>query len=166
MWPRRWRPSIGREGIGRGVVFKSRVSPSVGVRESAGILLDELSHSLDVRHGVRRVREKRGVGNLSRFPFDLGNFGALGEGLTVGRNTRPVSLHHHGIRQDHSHYVLSVGLTRSDNLPVFVSPELGEFKAVRNFQRVSVLGSPGQCHQNRKKHPNGQGQPDSFAFYL
>src|ERR1700733_4164588 len=76
----------GRERIGRGVIVEHGVSPSVAVRESLGILLDELNLSQGARHGVRRGRGKRGVGNLPRSPFDLGNLGAVREGLAVRRN--------------------------------------------------------------------------------
>src|SRR5277367_4307438 len=80
----------GAERIGCNVIIKNGVSPSVGVRESLGILLDELNLSQGPRHRVRRAHGKRSVGNLFRLPFDLGNLGAVRERLAVGRNAFPV----------------------------------------------------------------------------
>jgi hypothetical protein len=47
------------------------------------------------------------------------------------REPRPVSVDHRGIRDDHGKQV-SVQ-TGGDDLPVFVSPELGEIEPTRHF---------------------------------
>src|SRR6516225_6290708 len=83
-----------RERVGCCVILERGVSPPVAVRESLGILLDELDLSQGARYGVRGARRKRGLRNLSRLPFDLGNLGAVGERLAVSRNTCPVGFHH------------------------------------------------------------------------
>src|ERR1700743_211785 len=90
--------AIWTKGIRSGVVLEHAVSPTVGVRESLGILLDELNLSERARHGVRRFRGERGIRELFWLPLDFGNLGAVGEWLAIARNALPVGFHHDGIR--------------------------------------------------------------------
>jgi hypothetical protein len=119
------------EPAGHRVVHEHGVSPSVRVRKSLGVLLDELDLSQFAGHSVRRARGKRGIGQLIRFPNDLGNLGAIGERLAMARGAFFVGLDHDGIGEDHPNHVLGVGETRGNRLPLFVSSEIRECQAAR-----------------------------------
>src|ERR1700691_5428171 len=127
--------------IGCGIAVEHGISPSVRVRESLTILLDELDPKQITRHRVWSAYRKRGIGYLLRSPLNLRYLGALWEGFPIAGNAFLVSVNHYGIRNDESDHVCGVGQTRANSLPVFVSLELGECEPVRNFHRVSVLGS-------------------------
>jgi hypothetical protein len=65
---------------------------------------------------------------LLRHPMDLRPPGAVGDRLAVAGNARLIGLDHRGIAEDRCELVTVV--TDGDNLPIFVSPELGEGETV------------------------------------
>jgi hypothetical protein len=89
--------------------------------------------------------------------MDLCNFGAVGEWLAVAGNAGPVGIDHHGIGEDRSHQL--VGLADGDNLPVFISPELGEREPARYLHAVLVLRGYGLAAQDGQPRCNDHHQP-------
>jgi len=85
------KPTVGtapirREFVGRWVVVKLGVCPSLRGRESLVILLDKENVLLDGRD----VHGKGGLRALFRFPLDLRYLGAVGESLAVAGNAGAV----------------------------------------------------------------------------
>ena len=140
--------SMRRQRVGRGVIEKLRVCPSVRIRESLCILFDERNRF----QGVRYHHEIRGLRTLFRCPLDLRNLGAVGKTLAVSGNAAPVGIDHDGIGDDHLDPVF--GLTDGDILPVFVSPELGEREPVRHSH--GVLGLATVLRGNRPAAQDGE----------
>src|SRR5205823_1104895 len=100
---------------------------------------------------------------LFRVPMDLGHSGAVGERLAVARNAGPVGGDHHGIGEDRSQQA-SV-LTNGDNLPVLVSPELGEREPTRHLHGVLVLGGQGAAAPRTDECRHDSNRPQAFALH-
>jgi hypothetical protein len=150
---------IGRELVGRGLIVKHGVCPSLRVRESLAIFLNEKN----VLQGVRHPYKKGGLSALLRFPLDLRNLGALRERLTVTGNASPVGIDHRGIGDHHLEQVFS--LADGDNLPVFVSPEIRERESIRNLQGVLVLSGNGHADQGSEHYRNSGNRKNAFALH-
>src|SRR5947207_12083223 len=112
-----------------------------------------------------RAWDRRGGERLQLFraPMDLRHLGAVGEWLAVPGHAGPVSLDHHGIREDRSKQ--GSVLTDGDHLPGLVSPELGEREPTRHFQGVLVLGGQGAAAQGTGEHGNASNRPYTLAFH-
>src|SRR5262245_60058974 len=77
------------KGVGRGVVVECGLTPAaaVRVRESLGVLDDEVDVRLGTRHFRRRIGSIRALCGLI---MDLGDLGAVGERLAVAGDARTV----------------------------------------------------------------------------
>src|SRR5580704_1314111 len=122
--PLRWLAGLRgrRERAGGGLVLERGVAPAVRVRKSPGVFLDHLDCEKVARHRVGTARRKRRSSDLLGSPLNFRDLGALGERPAISGNTRFIRGDHHGIRNDESHDVGGVGVTRADRLPVFVPP--------------------------------------------
>src|SRR6266849_2992414 len=96
--------------------------------------------------------------------MDLRQLGAIGERLAVAGNAGQVGLDHHRISEDRSNKA-SI-LTDRDNLPGLVSSELREREPIRHFHGVLVLGSQGECYQNKEKQTGEDGYQVTFASHF
>src|SRR5580698_732933 len=67
------------ERVGRGLIVKHRIGPSLGSRKSLAILFDQK----DVLQGVRYVYRKRRFDHLLWLPLDLRDLGAVRERLAI-----------------------------------------------------------------------------------
>src|SRR6516165_1052736 len=144
--------------VGRWIVSPLGECPSVRVRESLGILLDERDRFQSVRH-VYKVRR---LSVPFEGPLDLRNLGAVRKKLAVTGNAVPICVYHHVIRRDH--FQAGFGLTYRNILPGFVSSEVRPREPVRYFQCVPVLRGKGQtAHDDGEYHTDGERQ-DVFAF--
>src|SRR5260370_37266254 len=85
--------SMRRQRVGRGVIEKLRVGPSVRIRESLCSLFDERNRF----QGVRYHHEIRGLRTLFRCPLALRNLAAVGETLAVTAKAAPVGIEHSGV---------------------------------------------------------------------
>jgi hypothetical protein len=81
--------------------------------------------------------------------MDLRHLGAVWERLAVAGNARLVGRDDLGIAEDR--YQQVSGLTNGDELPVFVSPELGEGEPVRHLHSVLVLRRKGEAAHGGKQ---------------
>src|SRR6516164_7402784 len=116
--------------VGRCIVSPLGECPSVRVRESLGILLDER----DRFQGVRHVYKVRRLSIPSEGPLDLRNLGAVRKKPAVTGNAVPICVYHHVIRRDH--FQAGFGLTDRDVAPVFVASEFRPREHIWYFQRV------------------------------
>src|SRR5262245_13413060 len=89
--------SMRRKRVGRGIIAKLRVCPSVSVRKSLGILFDERNRFQSVRYQY----EVRRLCAPFHGPLDLRNLGAVRELLAGSGKAVSVSGHHRGIGDDH-----------------------------------------------------------------
>src|SRR5437870_4799420 len=156
LWWRVGRGS-GREPPGR-LILEHGPPPPAAVREPLAVLHQEVDVMQRARH--RRCGECL---QLFRVPMDLGHSGAVGERLAVARNAGPVGGDHHGIGEDRSQQA-SV-LTDGDNLPVLVSPELGEREPTRHLHGVLVLGGQGAAAQRTDDGRHDSNRPQAFALH-
>src|SRR5213596_1225898 len=152
--PLRWRVGRGSGGEppGRGLILEHGPSPPAAVREPLAVL----HHKVDVMQCARHRRCGERL-QLFRVPVDLRHSGAVGERFAVARHAGPVGVHHHGIGEDRSKQA-SV-LTNGDNLPVFVSPELGEREPTRHLHGVLVLGGQGAAAQRTDECRDNSNRP-------
>src|SRR6266550_5469327 len=148
----------GREPPGRGIILERGPSPPTAIREPLAVL----HHKVDVMQRARHRRCGEGL-QLFRVPVDLRHSGAVGERLAVARNAGPVGVDHHGIGEDRSQQA-SV-LTDGDNLPVLVSPELGEREPTRHLHGVLVLGGQGAAAQRTHECRHDSNRPQAFALH-
>src|SRR5262252_1794486 len=86
-----WVKFGGLKCVGCCIIRPLGVCPSVGVRESFGILFDERNRF----QGVRHVYEIRRLSVLFEGPLDLGNFGALGKKLAIAGHAVSIRIYHH-----------------------------------------------------------------------
>src|SRR5213594_750259 len=158
--PLRWRVGRGSGGEppGRGLILEHGPSPPAAVREPLAVL----HHKVDVMQCARHRRCGERL-QLFRVPVDLRHSGAVGERFAVARHAGPVGVHHHGIGEDRSKQA-SV-LTNGDNLPVFVSPELGEREPTRHLHGVLVLGGQGAAAQRTDECRHDSNRPQAFALH-
>src|SRR5437773_545569 len=156
----RWRVGRGsrREPPGRGIILERGPSPPTVIREPLAVL----HHKVDVMQRARHRRCGEGL-QLFRVPVDLRHSGAVGERLAVARNAGPVGVDHHGIGEDRSQQA-SV-LTNGENLPVLVSPELGEREPTRHLHGVLVLGGQGAAAQRTDDGRHDSNRPQPFALH-
>ena len=105
-----------------------------------------------------RHRRLRKILALFRDPMDLRHHGAVREWLPVAGNTGLVGRDHRGIAEDRRDSL--VVLTGGNDLPAFVSPELGEREPTRHFHAVLVL-LLGKCHAAH----DGERQTERRAGY-
>src|SRR5437870_3642153 len=156
LWWRVGRGS-GREPPGR-LILEHGPPPPAAIREPLVVL----HHKVDVMQRARHCRCGERL-QLFRVPVDLRNSGAVGERLAVARNAGPVGGDHHGIGEDRSQQA-SV-LTDGDNLPVLVSPELGEREPTRHLHGVLVLGGQGAAAQRTDDGRHDSNRPQAFALH-
>src|SRR6059058_4749249 len=157
LWWRVGRGS-GREPPGQGLILEHGPSPPAAVREPLAVL----HHKVDVMQRTRHRRRGECL-QLFRVPVDLRHSGAVGERLAVARNAGPVGVDHHGIGEDRSQQA-SV-LTNGENLPVFVSPELGEREPTRHLHGVLVLGGQGAAAPRTDECRHDSNRPQAFALH-
>src|SRR6266568_5868161 len=148
----------GPEPTGRSLVLENGPSPPAGVRKS----LTVPHHKVDVMERARHRRCGERL-HLFRVPVDLRHLGAIGEWLPVARNAGPVGVNHHGIGEDRSKQA-SV-LTDRDNVPVFVSPELGEREPTGHLHSVLVLGGHGAPAQGTDECRHHSNRPHASALH-
>src|SRR5262245_59363820 len=110
----------GFEAVRRGVVVELCVSPIAAVREPLAVP----HHEIEVMQAVRYERRSGSLGALLRVPMNLRHLGTVGEWLAVAGNASLVGGDDLGIPEDHLDQVSA--LADADDLPVFVSLELGE----------------------------------------
>src|SRR5258708_9820555 len=100
---------------------------------------------------MKGIRHQRLTGFLIvplRDPMDLGDFGAVGDGLAVSGNSRLIRVDYRGVSENHREPA-SV-LTDRDGLPAFISFELSEGEAIRYLQTILV-----RCRHRARAHHHG-----------
>jgi hypothetical protein len=79
--------------------------------------------------------------------MNLRHLGAVWEMLAVtGKAAGPVGVDHDRIGEDHLDQIS--GLSDRNNLPIFVSPELGEREPIRHFHTVLVVSGNGSAAED------------------
>src|SRR5262245_47444623 len=144
----------GRERVGSGVVVELGVAPIAAIGEPLAIPHREI----EVMQGVRYKRRRGSLGALLRVPMDLRHLGAVGEWLAVAGNAGLVGGDNLRIAEDHLDQVSA--LTDADDLPGFVSLELGECETIRHLHSVLVLSGNGPLAQNGERHHKDDCQPE------
>src|SRR5262245_31702087 len=144
----------GFEAVRRGVLVELCVSPIAAVREPLAVP----HHEIEVMQGVRYERRRGSLGALLRVPMDLGHLGAVGERLAVAGHAGLVGGDDLRIPEDHLDQVSA--LADADDLPGFVSLELGECETVRHLHTVLVLSGNGPLAQNGERHHKDDCQPE------
>jgi hypothetical protein len=124
--------------------------PIRGCLEIVGILFNK-------RNRFQCVRYPDEVGRCpipSRVPLNLRNLGTVRELLAVSRKAVSVCGHHRGISDDRLDAVFRV--TDGNNLPVFVSAEVGKREPIRHLDSVLVLRRNGFASQDGEHYGNGR----------
>src|SRR5262245_7953178 len=89
--------------------------------------------------------------------MDLRHLGAVRKRFAVAGSPGLVGLDHLGIPEDHREQVS--GVTDRDNLPIFVTLELGEREPTRHLHSVLVLRGNGRATQDDEYSRNYSQQP-------
>ncbi len=105
----------------------------MGLGEPLGVLLDE-GDRLQLAGDPDEIGRD---GVLDRFPLELHDLGAFGEGLALGRKAFAVGLHHHVVGGDDLD--AGFGLAGRHRLPGLVSLELRERETAGDLQGRAVL---------------------------
>ena len=148
----------GLEPAGRRLIVEHGPPPPAGLREPLAVF----HHEVDVMQRARHRRRGEHV-HLFRVPVDLCHPGAVRERLAVARSAGPVGVDHHGIGEDRGKQVAV--LTDGDNLPAFVSPELGEREPTRHLHGVLVLGGDGAAAQSTEECCHDSNRPHAVALH-